>query len=825
MIGKTVSHYEITGELGTGGMGAVYRARDTRLGREVALKFLHPAQVSDPDHRQRFLHEARSLASLDHPNICTVYDLDEDDGRVFIAMAIVEGQTLAEIVGGGPLESDQAVSIIREVASGLISAHDKGIVHRDVKSANVMVTRAESVKILDFGLAWSSGQNMMTHPGTIMGTPTCMSPEQATGGDVDHRTDIWAMGVLLYEMLRGRPPFHAEFEQAVVYRVLNEEPEPLVDFRPDIGAGLQRVIDIALAKDPTDRYQSAAAFLEALDDMEKTGPSGPAPRMGEGVVAVLEFRNISGNPDDGWLAGGIAETIMVDLKRIEKLTVVPRDKVGRALGDLDGASSGQEAAGVGVVVGAAWVVWGGYQKMGDSIRITAHASVSASGEILHSLKIDGSMGNIFDLQDRIVAEFLTSLEITVTEPERDLVQRHGTSKEKAYEYYAKGRQIYNRGEMTDVEEVRGLFEKALEIDPGYALACSGLSSIYLLKFIARTDPADLDAGIRFAEQAISLDSHLADPYAWLTYFLHRRGDDSEAVEAGRRATALESNNGVAHYFLGVALVNRPASEYSFQRFSEGVTAFRKCLRFTPHYQAASMMLGWAYMLHGQYDKAEPHLEHAAELERSESAWGFRKVGGMTMLGNLRFRQGRHAEAKQLYLDARDYLASNVHVYRDTFLAQTFCGLGDVSYAALEFDEALENYGRAVELARAKPERLGIGYFFVRGCSGMGRSFYALDVNQEARGRIDLAATTLLAGSDFNFLAMWEGNFAQAHFELARAGAMIRDYEQTMDHLTIAVRLGWRDAPSLASDPVFKALEHREDFRHLQDMVRNTEPLP
>ncbi len=825
MIGKTVSHYEITGELGTGGMGAVYRARDTRLGREVALKFLHPAQVSDPDQRDRFLHEARSLASLDHPNICTVYALVEAAGRVFIAMAVVEGDTLADIVGGGPLEPDQAVSIIREVALGLISAHDKGIVHRDVKSANIMVTREGGVKILDFGLALSSGQNMMTSPGTIMGTPTCMSPEQATGGIVDHRTDIWAMGVLLYEMLRGRSPFYADFEQAVVYRVLNEDPEPLVDFRPDIGPGLQGIIDIALAKDPADRHQSAAAFLDSLDDMEKTGPMGEAPGLGGGAVAVLEFRNISGNPDDGWLAGGIAETIMVDLKRIEKLTVVPRDKVGRALGDLDGASSGQEAAGVGVAVGAAWVVWGGYQKMGDSLRITAHATASVSGEILHSLKIDGSMGDIFDLQDRIVAEFLASLDITVTEPERDLVHRQGTSQEKAYEYYAKGRQIYNRGEMTDVEEVRGLFEKALEIDPGYALACSGLSSIYLLKFIARTDPADLDNGIRFAQMAISLDPHLADPYAWLTYFLHRRGDDSAAVDAGRKATALENNNGVAHYFLGVALVNRPAAEYSYQRFSEGVTAFRNCLRFTPHYQAASMMLGWVYMLQGQYEKAEPHLEHAAELERKESAWGFRKVGGMTVLGNLRFRQGRHAEARQLYLDSRDYLASNEHVYRDTFLAQTYCGLGDVSFAAREFDEALENYGKAVDLARANPDRLGVGYFFVRGCAGMGRSFYALDVNQEARDRIDQAATVLTAGSDFNFLAMWEGNYAQAHFELGRAAAMIRDCERAMGHLATAVRLGWRNGQELAADPVFKVLEQRDDFRHLRDMVRNTDPLP
>jgi len=824
MIGKTVNHYQITGELGTGGMGTVYRARDTRLDREVALKFLHTGHVAQPDQRRRFLREARSLASLDHPNICTVYDLDEDEGRVFIVMAVVNGRTLSDMVDDGPLEVGQAVNIIREVAQGLANAHAKGIVHRDIKSGNVMVADNGGVKILDFGLAWSGGQTMMTRPGTIMGTPASMSPEQARGDTVDHRTDIWAMGVLLYEMLRGQAPFQADFDLAVVYRVLNEDPQPLVDFRSDIPPGVLKLMETALAKDPAARPQSAAAFQETLDDLDDSVPAPHVPGGSEGAVAVLDFHNISDNPADGWLGSGIAETIMVDFNRVAKLIVMPRERVGRALSDLNDVTGEQEAAAVGVAVGAAWVVWGGYQKMGESLRITAHVTSAVSGDILHSLKIDGAMGDIFALQDRIVTELLAALDVTVTEPERDLIQQPGTRKEKAYEYYAKARQIYNRGEMTDVEEVRQLFEKALEIDPGYAMACSGLSSIYLLKFISGTDPVDLDAGIKFAETAISLDPHLADPYTWLTYFLHRKGNDAAAVDAGRRAVALEANHGVAHYFLGVALINRPAEIYSHQRFCEGVLALKNCLRFSPHYQAASMMLGWAYMLHGQFGLAEPHLEHAAELERLESGLGFRKVGGLTLLGNLRFRQGRYDEARTLYEDSRKYLESFDHVYRDTFMAQTFCGLGDVAFTAGDFDEALEYFGQAVDMARAKPERLGIGYFFVRGCAGMGRAYYALDVNHQAREQIELAVAALVSGSNFNFLAMWEGNYAQAHFDLARATSMIHEPEEACGHLKKAVDLGWRDMAELETDPVFRILEKREDFRLLAAGLRNGKPL-
>jgi tetratricopeptide (TPR) repeat protein len=237
-----------------------------------------------------------------------------------------------------------------------------------------------------------------------------------------------------------------------------------------------------------------------------------------------------------------------------------------------------------------------------------------------------------------------------------------------------------------------------------------------------------------------------------------------------------------------------------------------------------MMLGWAYMLRGQYEQAEPHLGHAAQLERSESSLGFRKVGGLTLLGNLRLRQGRPDEARTLYEESLQYLDSFEHVYRDTFKALTYCGLGEVAFRGGWYDAALEYFGQAVDLAESRPERLGIGYFFVKGCAGMGRAFFALDVNPQARERIERATAALAAESGFDFLAMWEGNHGQAHFDLARAAALINEPDQACSHLEEAVRLGWGDLNEVEADPGFRSLEVKGEYKRILTSLRDRVPL-
>ncbi|RME00358.1 MAG: serine/threonine protein kinase, partial [Calditrichaeota bacterium] len=264
MIGKTISHYRILEKLGEGGMGVVYKAEDTKLKRTVALKFLSPMAVGSAEEKTRFLHEAQAAAALDDSNICSVHEIEEAEGQTFIVMAYVEGQSLKEKITAGPLKIDEAIHIAIQIAEGLQAAHEKGIVHRDVKPANVLLNEKGQVRITDFGLAKLAGRTRVTKTGTTMGTVAYMSPEQARGERVDHRTDIWSLGVVLYEMVTGQLPFQGDYEQAVVYSVINEEPEPPTALRSGVPMELERIILKTLAKNPDERYQHVGDLLTDL---------------------------------------------------------------------------------------------------------------------------------------------------------------------------------------------------------------------------------------------------------------------------------------------------------------------------------------------------------------------------------------------------------------------------------------------------------------------------------------------------------------------------------------------------------------------------------
>ncbi len=268
MVGQTISHYKIIEKLGEGGMGVVYKAHDEKLDRNVALKFISKAFATD-EEKKRFLREAQAAAAVEHPNICPIHEIDEADGRVFFVMAFVEGRTITEMVADGPLEFEQAASIVRQVASGLEEAHEHGIVHRDIKGQNIIVNSKGRATILDFGLVQRKGKTRLTATGTTLGTAAYMSPEQARGEETDARTDLWSLGVVLYEALTGLHPFDSEHDLATLYQIVNEEPEPLTKYRADVPLELERVVERALVKDRRERYQSAAEIVADL-----TAPSG-----------------------------------------------------------------------------------------------------------------------------------------------------------------------------------------------------------------------------------------------------------------------------------------------------------------------------------------------------------------------------------------------------------------------------------------------------------------------------------------------------------------------------------------------------------------------
>ena len=272
MIGKTISHYKISDKLGEGGMGVVYKAEDTKLHRSVALKFLSPQCLGTEEDKARFVREARAAAALDHPSICTVHAINEAEGQTFISMAYIDGQSLEEIIKSGPINPDEARNIAIQIAEGLQEAHEKGIIHRDIKTANIMVNRKGQAKITDFGLAKLSGRTRLTQTATIMGTVSYMSPEQARGETVDHQTDIWSLGVVLYEMLTGRLPFLAKNEVAMVHKIIYEEPENVTGINPYVPPGLNAVVTKAMAKNKEDRYATISDFLTDIRNYQTVKP-------------------------------------------------------------------------------------------------------------------------------------------------------------------------------------------------------------------------------------------------------------------------------------------------------------------------------------------------------------------------------------------------------------------------------------------------------------------------------------------------------------------------------------------------------------------------
>ena len=403
MIGQTISHYKILSKLGEGGMGVVYKAEDTRLGRIVALKFLAAHLVSNADDRKRFFREARAAAALSHPNICTVYEIGESEGRTFISMAYLEGRELADEIGEGPLEVQRVLDLSVQYADGLAEAHSKGIVHRDIKPANLFVTSTGRGVILDFGLAQlASTDSRLTREGTTLGTVHYMSPEQTTGTEIDASTDVWALGCVLYEALAGNPPFRGHYEQAIVYSILNEDPEPLETGAPEVEAVIAR----CLAKDPAERYQDGEALHRALRELQASPrPStADAPAASSEVprVAVLPLKTRAGDAEIESFGEGLTEEITSGLSQFRHLVVVSASAAAGFQGQADVRKVSKE-------LGARFVLDGSIRKAGPSIRVSMQLLDATTGAHLWAERFDRDLGSADflavqdELTDRIVA--------------------------------------------------------------------------------------------------------------------------------------------------------------------------------------------------------------------------------------------------------------------------------------------------------------------------------------------------------------------------------------------------------------------------------------
>ena len=599
--------YRIGGEIGRGGMGVVFKAEDTKLKRPVALKLLPFELLYSPEAKERFIREAQAAAALDHPNICTVYEVEEQDGQAYIAMAYIDGKSLKARIAQGPLKVDEALEIAVQVAEGLEEAHRKGIVHRDIKPANIMLTAKSQAKILDFGLARLESAGDLTRTAMVMGTVAYMSPEQAQGHKVDHRTDIWSFGCTLYEMLAGRSPFQGGHEQAVFQAIIHGDPQPITALRGDIPAGLEQILDRCLKKNPLDRYPDAGSLIEDLKTVDLrdilTSPS-LSPYKNAPSIAVLPFTDMSAEKDQDYFGEGIAEELINALAHIQELRVVARTSAFAIKGmNLDIRE-------IGRMLNVKAVLEGSIRKAGNRLRITAQLINVEDGFHLWSERFDREMVDIFAIQDEISLAIVEHLKVSLRLGEKTALKKRSTDDPEAYNLYLKGLYFYARPSPDSLSKALNSFQAAIDKDPNFALAYAGMAGVFAgLGNLNLAPPAEMWPKAKAAlQKALSLDNNLAEAHAGaaaLAFFYE--WDWDAAGRSFDRVLSLNPGDAMSHGQRGWFCLNR-------RRFDEAIREIKQALELDP---LMPLYYVWSVGLHvavGRPDEALQVFAKAMEID-------------------------------------------------------------------------------------------------------------------------------------------------------------------------------------------------------------------
>ena len=564
MVGQTISHYKILEILGSGGMGIVYKAEDVKLHRTVAIKFLPHELTSDETAKNRFIFEAQAASSLQHHNICTIHEIDETkDGQFFIAMDYYEGETLKNKMSKELLSIDEIIAITTQIAEGLNRAHEKGIIHRDIKPANVFITKEGLVKILDFGLAKKIDQTQITRMGMRFGSTEYMSPEQIKGEKVDLRTDIWSIGVLLYEMLTGQQPFKADYEQAIVYLILNQEPEDARKFREDITDKLISILEKSIAKDRGERYEDLGLMIDDLrkvmDEKEDQSYQFELPvSKPSNSIAVLPFVNMSTDPEQEIFCDGLTEELINVLSKISDLRVVARTSAFAMKG------GSYDTRYVGRKLGVRTILEGSVRKSGDRLRITAQLINVVDGYHLWSERYDRDLKDIFDLQDEITLSIVDVLKVKILKEEKENLAKHYTDNIEAYNLYMQGRYLYSLWNVNMIDKANEYFSKALEKDPNFAPAYIGLGiSSGSASYFGIKRNREID-NMKYVQKALEIDENLSEAFdALCLNYACFEWKWAEAQSAIQRSLELNPNNVMA---LGTYIFNRVSwSQFDFAR--------------------------------------------------------------------------------------------------------------------------------------------------------------------------------------------------------------------------------------------------------------------
>lgn len=544
----------------------VYRAEDTRLGRDVALKFLPEDTETDPVLLQRLRVEARAAAALNQPNIATIHAIEEVNGQTFIAMEYVTGENVRDLLETGPLEPAQAHDLITQVAHGLAAAHREGVIHRDIKSANIMVDANGRARIMDFGVAKTLTSVPSTQAGTSLGTITYMSPEQIQGADVDHRADLWSLGVVLYEMLTGELPFMADYDAALAYKILNDEPQSVEQSGYDIPTPLIAVVSQLLRKDPAKRPQSAQEVIDMLSAEPRVEYSPCA----KNAIAVLYFENMSPEKENEYFCAGITEDLIIDLSHMQGLCVVPRSDVlpfrGREINRRE----------VGRRLGASYMLEGSVRKAGNKIRITAQLVDTESGFQVWADRYDRLLEDIFEVQVDVSQKIAQAMKVSLTDAEKEAIAQRPTDDLRAYDFYMRAIDFVTRGGQRNTLAAIQMLEHAIEIDPEFALAHIALAEAYAYKYIFY-DGSDewLTKARKSSERALELDPNLAEAKFGVGVSLYMSNDFDGALANFKELIAERADYYPALRWASICCT-------ILKKFDEAIELAKACARVKPY---------------------------------------------------------------------------------------------------------------------------------------------------------------------------------------------------------------------------------------------------
>jgi len=835
MIGKTISHYRIIEKLGEGGMGVVYKAHDTSLDRDVALKFLPQCLTSDANEKDRFRHEARAASTLNHPNITTIHEIGEHEGQLFIAMEHVEGITLKQLLETEPPSLKRVFDIAIQVCDGLAAAHEKGIVHRDIKSENVMLTPKGQAKIMDFGLAKVRGATKLTKAGSTLGTAAYMSPEQAEGEEVDQRSDIFSFGVVLYELLTGRLPYRGEHQAALIYSILNEEPPPLARFNEKASDELQRIVSKALAKDREERYQHVDDMLADLKrerkalEYARTGhlrpstvqppaaweePAPPAPAtirkksyprylvpaaivalavvfivlfnpfnfqiglrktaaQDRKSVAVLPFTNMSGDKEDEFFSDGITEDIIAQLSSIAELKVISRTSI------MQYKNSNKSLRDIARELNVATVLEGSVRRAGNQVRIVAQLIDATNDEHLWAQTYDKEMTQIFVIQSDVAEQIASALRARLSPREKEQLAKKPTENLDAYSYYLKGREYYYHYTKRDNDNAIDLFKKALELDPNYARAYAGLGDAYGQGVEKWSFPQSwLDSSIAVSRKAISLEPDLAEGYKALGLAYGDKGWLRKSLEEYQKAIALNPNYHPAVGNIGYVNMTLGKLDVAMQWQKRSVA-------LNPIIPYSYLGVAAVYWHLGEFTKGVEWADKALALQPDllEAQWGL----GMTELG-----QGEYQKAVER---ARKILAAQ---------PDALAGL----QLAADAELLSANYGQAEQYLEKT-----ISIDSTSGLASLGYIYWKTGRKDEARKMFARA----LRNSE---RALAQGNeFPGLLYDLARISALQGNKAEAYTWLQKAIDAGWRFYRLAEIDPLMEDLRTEDRYKQMMADVK------